>query len=51
MPEYLSDISIIMVLGWIVLGFFGYSLIKSEITGNWNWSMSQFFDFNLDQDK
>ena len=29
----------------------GYSLLKSEITGNWNWTISQMFNFNMEQNK
>ena len=38
-------------LGWILLSFMGYSLLKSEITGNWNWDLKHVFDFNMKQDK
>ena len=38
-------------LGWILLSFMGYSLLKSEITGNWNWDISHMFDFKMKQDK
>ena len=43
--------SLFNLLGWTLLVFMGYSLLKSEITGNWNWSYSDIFNFKMKQDK
>ena len=39
------------LLGWTLLVFMGYSLLKSEITGNWNWNYMDIFNFKMKQDK
>jgi hypothetical protein len=44
---HIFGIDLLKTLGWILLVFMGYSLLKSEITGNWNWNLSQIFDFNM----
>ena len=43
--------NLLKIIGWILLIFMGYSLLKSEITGNWNWNLSKLFDFNMKQDR
>ena len=42
---------LLRMLGVILLVFMGYSLLKSEITGNWNWKLSQILNFRMPQNK
>jgi len=44
-------IDLLRILGWLLLVYMGYGLLKSEITGNWNWGLSNIFDFNMKQDR
>ena len=37
------------ILGYTLLTFMGYSLLKSEITGDWNWGYSDTFNFDKKQ--
>ena len=42
--------TLLKVIAYTILLYHGYSLIKSEITGNWNWNLSKVFNFNLKKD-
>ena len=42
--------TILSIVGYSVLLYHGFSLLKSEITGNWNWNLSNAFNFNLKKD-
>lgn len=50
-PLELFGYNIHKLVGRILLLVMGYSLLKSEITGNWNWKYSNMFNFNMKKNK
>jgi len=42
---------LVRIVGWVLLSFMGYSLLKSEVTRNWNWSLKDMFNFRMKEDK
>lgn len=42
---------LVRIVGWVLLSFMGYSLLKSEITSNWNWTLKDMFNFRMKEDK
>jgi len=48
---HLLGYDVCWLLGLLVLVYHGFSLVKSELTSNWNWSLSDALDFNLKPDK
>ena len=48
---HLLGYDVCWLLGLSVLIYHGLSLVKSELSGNWNWSLSDALDFNLKPDK
>lgn len=41
---------ILEVMSYVVVLFFGLSLLKSEMTGNWNWKLSSILNYKESED-